>query len=336
MEIKIAVVGMAHFHIHMIIEEVMQVKGVKIVALVDENILFTEKTSREFRIPTYQSMDEMLENIDVDIIISAAINNQKVNIILKSIELGKPIIIDKPMATTLKDLEKIERALKTHEHAKLYMMLVERFNPTLYTAKKLIDDGEIGEIVNMISLKPHKINYTSRPDWFFDRKAYGGLINDLGVHDIDIFRWFTNSDVDSIIAAISSNKKYSNIMNFDDNSELLVKMTDRSTCFLRVDWLTPDAFPFHGDYRVMIIGTKGTIEALYADPKAPKLILNNETKASYEVPLLTRGESMSDDFITCAMSRTKQPVFKTRDALIATRVALNAQIISDNREGRNF
>jgi len=329
MDVRIGVAGLAHFHIYQMLDELMQVKGTKVVALADENIEFIEKASSKFNIPAYPNIAEMFKNSNVDIIVSAAINNQKVGIILQAIEMGIPIIVDKPMVTTLEDLDKVEKALKCQRKSKLFMMLTERFNPALYTAKNLIEAGEIGEVVNIISLKPHRFNSSSRPEWFFDRRVYGGLINDLAVHDVDIFRWFTNSEVEDIIAATSSNKRFNQFENFDDKSEVLVKMADGSTGYIRVDWLTPDAFPFHGDYRLMVVGTKGQIEIYTANPKEPKVILCNDTKPPIEIPITPRKASISEDFISCIMDEKLQAVVSTEDALISTRVALNAQIISD-------
>ncbi|NSW89125.1 MAG: Gfo/Idh/MocA family oxidoreductase [Firmicutes bacterium] len=326
MNFKIGIAGLAHFHVYGFMEEALKIEGIKVVGVADENSKFREMGKERFNAAAYSNIDELLEKTDADVIVTAAVNNTKADIILKAMEAKKHVIADKPLVTTIEDLERIEEFIKNKAETKLYFMLTERYNPPLYTAKKLIEAGEIGEIVNCVSFRPHRLNPASRPDWVFNREQYGGIINDLSVHDIDVFRWFTGAEVESIIGAAHSNRRFMQFKDFEDNGEVLLKMTDGSTGFIRVDWLTPDAFPLHGDCRFFIVGTKGQIEVFTLDPK---VILCTDTKAPMEVPVESRNFTMSEDFFKGIKDSSHKPVVDTIDALKSTKAALEAQKLAD-------
>ena len=70
----------------------------------------------------------------------------------------------------------------------------ERFEvPAVTRATELIEKGAIGRVIQTLGIGPHRLNRDSRPDWFFDREAYGGILVDIASHQIDQFLFFTGS-----------------------------------------------------------------------------------------------------------------------------------------------
>lgn len=337
MEIRLGIAGLSHFHIHMFLEEALQVKGTRVIGVYDEDPEVCEAASQRYKAPSYKSPDELITDVQTDVVVTAAINSKKADIIIKALEIGKPVIVDKPLVTSLSDIDRIEEFVKLKRNPKLYMMLTERYNPVIYTVKKCIEAGEIGEIVNCILLRPHKLKPQTRPDWFFKNELYGGLINDLGVHDLDLIRWLTGSEVEEIIGASKSTRRYTQIQDFEDNSEVMVRMKDGSTAFVRVDWLTPDAYPYHGDCRMIIVGTKGQIEAYTvgmhgSGNTGAKAILCTNNKAPFELPLESRDISMSEDIFRSIIDDNWQAAVTNKDVLLSTRLALMAQLLSNNMQ----
>ena len=218
METKIAMAGLAHGHGIGFLSAALKLNGVSVTGFYDNvNKESAQEASVKFNAPVYDSLDDLIYSSGANTLITAAINSDKADIIVKAIDAGINIISDKPRVTTVDDLHRVTDALERNKQVKLYLMLSERYNPVVVTAKKLIDAGEIGSVVGIINMRPHRLRPQGRPDWMFNSRQYGGIINDIGVHDIDIAVWLANSDVDEILAASVSNKRFTDIHDFNDN-----------------------------------------------------------------------------------------------------------------------
>jgi predicted dehydrogenase len=126
-------------------------------------------------------------------------------------------------------------------------------------AGELVRAGTIGTVVNIVGLGPHRIDRVSRPGWFFERERYGGILTDIASHQIEQFLFFTGAEDAEVAAARVANRANPAHPELQDFGNMLLR-TSGATGYVRVDWLTPDGLPTWGDGRLMIVGTKGTIE----------------------------------------------------------------------------
>ena len=217
-EIKIAMAGLAHSHGTGFLKKALTYEGVSVVGFYDnDNIENARAASDAFGAPEY---------------------------IIKALDAGLGVVADKPMATRLEDLDKIEAAAKK-SGAPLYLMLTERFDSAVYTAKKLIDRGDIGFIAQQYLVRPHRLRPEGRPAWMFRSEQYGGILNDIGVHDIDLARFFSGSEVKRVLASYASNARFPQYADFCDNGMTLFEMCDGSSATVAVNWLTPDMYRAH-------------------------------------------------------------------------------------------
>ena len=145
----------------------------------------------------------------------------------------------------------------------------ERFQvPAVAKAEDLVAQGAIGRVVQTVGLGPHKKNLKTRPDWFFERDRYGGILCDIASHQVDQFLWFTGSDDAQIMHAHVENTTMPDAPGFQDFGEVVLKST-HGHGYIRVDWFTPDGLPTWGDGRLFIQGTDGFIELRkYTDKSA--------------------------------------------------------------------
>jgi predicted dehydrogenase len=112
-------------------------------------------------------------------------------------------------------------------------------------------------LVSLTSLAPHRLNRALRPGWFFDRAAYGGIINDIGVHSIDQFVAFAGGDVSVVASMIGCFGTLPE--GFEDFAEVTLRSASM-TGTMRMDWFTPDGLADWGDGRLFLVGTEGTLE----------------------------------------------------------------------------
>jgi predicted dehydrogenase len=172
---------------------------------------------------------------------------------------GKDYMADKPGITTLEQLAQVRKVQK--QTGRIYsIMYSERFeNRATVKAGELVKAGAIGKVIQTIGLGPHRMNIKSRPEWFFDKKYFGGIICDIGSHQFDQFLYFTNSTQADVVAAQVGNTHYPQYPQFEDFGDTMVR-GNGGMGYVRVDWFTPDGLKSWGDGRLTILGTDGFIE----------------------------------------------------------------------------
>jgi len=113
--------------------------------------------------------------------------------------------------------------------------------------------------VQTLGVGPHRLNKSTRPDWFFDSAKYGGILVDIASHQIDQFLFFTGSDDAAIATACIANYANPQTPGLQDFGEIVLR-NEHSHGYIRVDWYTPDGLSTWGDGRLMLLGTEGYIE----------------------------------------------------------------------------
>jgi predicted dehydrogenase len=201
----------------------------------------------------------LLDDPTVDVVLICAIPGERSRLAIEAMQAGKDVMVDKPGATTLADVQQL-RAVSAATGRKWSVNFSERYWIGAATkAKELIDQGIIGDVINTVGLGPHRGLLARRPAWFFKRETSGGIICDIGAHQIDHFLFFTATQQPRIVSASVGNFTRPDEPEFEDFGELLLH-GERASGYARVDWLTPDGQPYPSDSRLTILGTKGSIE----------------------------------------------------------------------------
>ena len=211
------------------------------------------------RFPDVPAMerDRLLDDPSIDFIVLAAIPRDRATIAVQAMRRGKDVMVDKPGVTTAPQLAEIEAAVR--ETGRIWSVALGRLtSPAVRAALDVARSGELGRLVSLTSLAPHRLNRALRPDWFFEQAAYGGIINDIGVHSIDQFVAFAGS-ADVTIAASTIGCFGTAPAGFEDFAEITLR-AGGMTGTMRLDWFTPDGLPDWGDGRLFLVGTEGTLE----------------------------------------------------------------------------
>ena len=210
-------------------------------------------------IPRVADRRELLDDPEIDLVLLADIPARRAERAIEAMRAGKDVMTDKPGCTTLEQLDAIRAAVA--ETGRIWSIdFSERFEvPAVGKAAELVREGAIGKVVQTVGLGPHRLNRPTRPDWFFERDAYGGVLCDIASHQIDQFLFFTGSDDAEIVASSVGNFAHPGDPGLEDFGEILLR-SDKGQGYIRVDWYTPDALPTWGDGRLTILGTEGTIE----------------------------------------------------------------------------
>ncbi len=206
------------------------------------------------------SLEEILEDDSIQLIAAAAIPNERGPLGCRVMEHGKDYFTDKCPFT---DLEQLEQARQVCEATqKKYMVYYsERLHvESSVFAGELIEQGAIGKVVQVIGLGPHRLNAPSRPDWFFNKEQYGGIITDIGSHQIDQFLFYTGASDAKIMHAAIGNYDNPDYPELEDFGQWTLVGDNGAVGYHRVDWFTPDGLSSWGDGRLFLLGTEGYIE----------------------------------------------------------------------------
>jgi len=203
------------------------------------------------------SRDRLLDDPSIDFIVLSAVPRDRAALAVEAMRRGKDVVSDKPGVTTLEQLDAVRRAVQ--DTGRLWSGCVGRVaSPAIQEALRVVRSGELGRLVQVTSLAPHRLNRALRPSWFFDRPAYGGIINDIGVHSIDQFLALADV-VEAEIESSTIGAYGTQPEGFEDFAEFTLS-TPSVRGYCRVDWFTPDGLPTWGDGRLFLIGTEGSLE----------------------------------------------------------------------------
>ncbi|MDR1156306.1 MAG: Gfo/Idh/MocA family oxidoreductase [Bacteroidales bacterium] len=257
--IRFSVIGINHGHIYGQVNSVIRGGGELVAFHAKEDGLAAGFTKAFPQAKRVQTEAEILEDNSIRLVLSSIIPNERAPLGIRVMEHGKDYMVDKPGITSLSQLSDVRKVQK--KTGRIFSILYsERLeNKATVKAGELVQAGAIGKVVQTIGMGPHRMTPKSRPDWFFDKKYFGGILCDIGSHQFDQFLYFTGSTSGKILASQAGNVHYPQYREFEDFGDALVQ-GNHGSGYIRVDWFTPDGLKSWGDGRLTILGTDGYIE----------------------------------------------------------------------------
>ena len=235
------------------------------------------------------SVEEILSDKSIALIASASIPCERAALGIKAMEAGKHFFADKPAMTTLAQLEEVQAAC-TATGKKFYVYYGERLHvESAVYAQRLIDEGAVGRVLQVVIMAPHRLNKPSRPAWFFNPAQSGAILTDLGSHQFEQFLSFTGAKTAKILHSQVANYANPDHPDFRDFGDAVLLADNGATGYCRVDWFTPNGLGAWGDGRVFVMGEKGTLEIRkYLDVANVNegdhvIYVNNEGEYRYDV-----------------------------------------------------
>lgn len=325
--IRFSVIGMNHGHIYGQTRAVLRGGGELVSFYAKEPDLAAAFAKQFPQAKLARDEKEILEDRSVQLVVSAAIPNERAPLGIRVMRHGKDFMADKPGITTLAQLAEVRR-VQEQTHRIYSIMYSERFeNKATVKAGALVKAGAIGRVIQTIGLGPHRLNAKERPAWFFDRERYGGIICDIAAHQFDQYLYFTGSTRAEVVAAQVGNLHHPQYPGLEDFGDAMLR-GDGGTGYIRIDWFTPAGLPTWGDTRLTVLGTDGYIEVrknvdiagrdggnhlFLVDQKGVRRIEAGDTPLLY-------GEQLVSDVV----NRTETAMSQAH-CLLATELALKAQ-----------
>jgi predicted dehydrogenase len=297
-------------------------------AVETEDIAHVRKMARKDSLPVFDDYQQMLREVRPDVVIVSTRIDRLNSIAIEVANAGGHIICEKPLAMTHADLVKLH-AVTQAKKVQCISMLGNGRQPAMRAAMAAIEAGTIGDVALINTRKSYK--WGERPDWFGDRKCYGGSIGWIAIHALEMIHLLSRQDFVSV-AAMQSNRAHPDRPGCEDNGLLLFELSGGGHASVSFDLLRPHAAATHGDDWVRIVGSHGVIEASH-DRGWCKLVTDESPEV--DLPLPPRGTFYAP-FLRGIASAGGSPMPEMTRAFKLAHVALVARDAADTRSVQNI
>ena len=272
-------------------------------------------------VKVYSDYETLLSEEKPDILVITSYCGFHAQIAMECIKRGVHVFTEKPAATTLEKLEKLEEIYYTQKKAELSAMMLSRYHSAFQAVKKAYGEGKIGELRMIYAQKSYQ--FGSRSGMYENPDYYGGTIPWVGSHAIDWIYWISGLEFRRIYAR-ESRKGNQGIGEMETTAVCTFELEKEVLAACTLDLFRPAGAGRHGDDRIRLVGTRGVLEV--ADGRA--LLADEEGIKSLEGE---KGKSAFLEFIKEIQGEPSEAV-KAEEVFIVTKACLLARTSAEKDE----
>jgi len=252
--LRFGILSFAHVHAWSYARVLRELEEAELVAIYDDDPERLRRAAEMYGVKdAYSDYRQLLRREDIDAVIVASENAKHAELTIAAAEAGKHIIVEKPLATTLEDAERMIRAAEK-AGVKLQQAFVMRYHDATVAVKRMLEEGVVGDVLVITTT-----NHGKFPGLWFDdpQLAGGGAVMDHTVHTADLMRWYTGDEVEEVYAAIGRNIREG--LRSEDCALISLRFRKGVIGSIDCSWSRHDGWPIWGDVWLGIIGTEGYI-----------------------------------------------------------------------------
>ena len=276
-----------------------ELEETELLAVCDINAERAKNVAKQFGVRAYTSMGKLLKRKDVEAVSNCVWSLNLAKETLKALKAGKHVLVEKPMATNVKQAEKL---LETAEEEELHLSVgfLMRFIPGIQHMKNAIEDKTIG---NLVCATAKRVS-----EWP-ERIGDVGVVKDTAIHDIDIIRYFFGEEPIAVYAKTGSMK----YKKFEDYAQIMLTFEGGKSAFIESNWLTP--------YKTRTLVVTGSKAIMKLDYITQELTIEDAKKTiqpryPWQEPLKLELQH----FANCILKKEK-PLITGTDGLKALQIA---------------
>ena len=254
-------------------------------------------------VPFFADARTMLDEIRPDLAVVSPIFGQTAAVIEECASRGIDVFSEKPVATTLADLERVERCVR-ESGIRFCAMHYLRYAPAFWHAAGMIREGKIGKVQLVTAQKSYR--FGARPAWYWDRELYGGTIPWVGIHAIDWIYHLSGKRFVSVRGKSLGSPERAALCQFELEGGIPASMN--------LDFYRPAAAPTHDDDRIRVVGDEGVLEV-----REKTIFLINGEGAQTLTPI--EAPELLEEFLAGGGIGAEEIFYLTRVALLAREAA---------------
>ncbi len=279
-----------------------ELEETELLAVCDINAERAKTVAKQFGAKPYTNSGRMLKRKDIEAVSICSWSTSLAKEALKALKTGKHVLVEKPMASNVKQAEKL---LKTAEKEGLHLTVgfLMWFIPGVQYIKKTIENRRIGDLVCATA---------KRVSQWPERIGDVGVVKDLAIHDIDITRRLFGEEPVAVYARIGRMKH----RKFEDYAQIMLTFEGGKSAFIESNWLTP--------YKTRVLVATGSEGIMKLDYITQELTIENakqtvQPRLAWREPLKLELQHFAD----CILKKEK-PLVTGTDGLKALQIAETA------------
>ncbi len=279
-----------------------ELESTELVAICDRDATRAKSIAAQFGVKAYTNSSWMLKNEDIDAVSVCTWSTSLYKEASKALRAGKNVLVEKPMATTAKQAQKLVATAKENGlHFTVGFLM--RFIPGLQNIRESAERKKLGELVcasaKRVSQWPERIGDV-------------GVVKDTAIHDIDVMRFVFREDPIAVYAQCGSMRH----RKFEDYAMIMLSFADGKSAFIESNWLTP--------YKTRTLTVTGSDAIMRLDYITQELWIeaaneNVQPKFPWQEPLKAELQHFAD----CILKK-ETPLVTGEDGLKALQIAVAA------------
>src|SRR4030042_3848189 len=202
-----------------------ELQSTELVAICDTNAERAKSIAAQFGVKAYTNSARMLKNEAIEAVSIWTWSTSLAKEALKALNAGKHVLVEKPMATHVKQAERlVETAKKNGLHLTVGFLM--RLIPGVQHIREAVANKKIGELVCVTA---------KRVSQWPERIGDVGVVKDTAIHDIDVMRYISKQDPISVYAKMGSKR----IQKFEDYAHIMLTYENGESAFIKTTWRTP-------------------------------------------------------------------------------------------------
>ena len=287
-QLTVGMIGLSHPHSLAHLRTFDASARVRGVALYDPDAGARERAAGECRKAgkAYASLDDLLARTDVPVVCVALPNNEVPEVAARCARSGKHILCEKPCARSAGEVQPVLEALATHQ-VQFCVYYVWRRNPAILRMQELVQAGAIGRLTSVeLRMVTTQVRFRDPSHWLFKREvAGGGVLSWLGCHWLDLLRFVTGQEVESVSALMGTLSGED--ISVEDAATVSMRLSGGALASLHAGYLLASGRAGYEspayDMTIILRGTEGTLSHPgYGDEQA--LTLESAAAGSQTAP----------------------------------------------------
>ena len=261
-KLKFAIIGCGRIsfkHIEALVANKDEVELVAVCDIVFDRALskkvdYEEKTMSKLKINVYDDYEKMLKNEKIDVVAIATESGYHAEIAIRCMENGKNVIVEKPMALSIEDADKMIEVAKINK-VKLCVSHQNRFNKPIKRLRAAIEAGDFGKLINGTAriLWNRNMGYYQQAPWRGTWRLDGGTLMNQCIHDIDLLQWMFGGEIDTVYSQADT---FIRDIEGEDFGVIVIRF---KTGAIGIVEGTACVFPKNIEETLSVFGEKGTV-----------------------------------------------------------------------------
>ena len=290
--------------------------GAELVGVVDVDVQRAESLAKKLGIRWYRNTPDLLADTRIEAVSICTNDERHVQPVIDAARAAKHILLEKPIATTLRDADTILSSIGSLQTSGkcFFVGHILRFEPRYLEAKHSVDRGDIGDVVSIFA---RRLNAVSAQAVLKGRVS---VLSFLGVHDYDICHWIAGAPAKRVYCEVRSGYNTSRGFDVEDQTFTVLRFDNNVIACVEAGWVLPDTHSRKADFSLEVVGTKGVVNL---DLMSQGIAICNEQ--GYRFPPSAHGlEYELSHFLRCIRGE-ESPGISGTEAKEALEISLAAQ-----------